>query len=200
MRRLIVISLLVLSALGATLCLPTSPSATRHSKPSSASVLATVTRGPLRLRFVAPPSGSLEQSATTSTSGSSTASLTAPSTLRSLRAAVLADGHWPVPHPPVLAPAVTQATPTSSTPPTAPVTTSTGWTYDQAQRVALCEEEGFGGPPARGPTYYGWLGISARNWAAYGCGTDYYSVDANIACASSIQPYPPDQDGCGGSW
>ena len=66
--------------------------------------------------------------------------------------------------------------------------------------MALCEEAGFEGPPATGPTYYGWLGIRGDNWSAYGCGTDYYSVAANIACASKIQAYPPDQHGCGSGY
>ena len=110
-------------------------------------------------------------------------------------------------HPPVLAPAETTTPttyPTATTaPPAAPYSGSTsdgGWTYEQAEKVAVCEEGGFGAPPAEGPTYYGWLGINAHNWAAYGCGTDYYSVQANIDCASKIQADPPDQDGCGGGW
>lgn len=66
--------------------------------------------------------------------------------------------------------------------------------------MAWCEEKGFEGPPAMGPKYYGWLGISGVNWQKYHCGDDYSSVSANLACASSIQTFPPDQQGCGGSW
>lgn len=74
--------------------------------------------------------------------------------------------------------------------------------------MAVCETAaynglvGFSAPPATGPSYYGWLGISAANWTAYGCvrdGLSYYSVADNIACAERIQATPPDQNGCG-SW
>jgi hypothetical protein len=106
---------------------------------------------------------------------------------------------------------------TSSTSSTWPAPTTTTWTlppttttsttdptvFAQWSRVAVCEEGGFNALPARGPKYYGWLGISAANWQGFGCvadGLDYYSVADNITCARRIQLNPPDQEGCGGGW
>lgn len=64
--------------------------------------------------------------------------------------------------------------------------------------MAICEEGGWG-RNGFGSSYIGDLGIARVNWYAYGGGSDL-SPAAQIAVASRIQPYPPDQNGCGGGW
>lgn len=59
--------------------------------------------------------------------------------------------------------------------------------------MAVCEEGGWGHYGF--PNYPDSLGIDAANWYAYGGGSDL-SPAAQIAVASRIQPYPPDQHGC----
>lgn len=57
----------------------------------------------------------------------------------------------------------------------------------------------------RGPVYSGGLGISNLNWRAYG-GAQFSASAADatpaeqIIVAERIQPNPPDQYGCTGSW
>ena len=111
----------------------------------------------------------------------------------------------PVSPPPVTVPVVSSSVPVAESVPTsAPIPAvssgSGGWTYAAAEKVAWCEERGFEGAPATGPSYYGWLGISGSNWSSTCPDLDRYSVSGNIACASRIQSTPPDQGGCGGGW
>jgi hypothetical protein len=70
-------------------------------------------------------------------------------------------------------------------------------------RVAECEEAG--NWKLRGPMYSGGLGITNSNWRAYG--GEQFAPNAGLATpqeqvvvARRIQPDPPDQDGCTGSW
>jgi len=75
--------------------------------------------------------------------------------------------------------------------------------YDEWSKVNYCEEHG--NWYVEGPNYYGGLGISAKNWIAYG--GEYFAPngalatpDEQIIIAEKIQFSPPDQDGCDGSW
>ena len=66
----------------------------------------------------------------------------------------------------------------------------------------MCEEGGWIG--ASGPAYPDSLGISARNWQAYGGGGDLapaaqVAVAERIEAAGGLAGYVPDQGGCA-SW
>jgi hypothetical protein len=70
-------------------------------------------------------------------------------------------------------------------------------------RVNVCEESG--NWHVDGPIYGGGLGISRVNWAAYGGFAEFgdetwATPDQQITIAMRIQPDPPDQSGCDGSW
>jgi hypothetical protein len=72
------------------------------------------------------------------------------------------------------------------------------WTYEAATKVAVCESGGWG--MGTGGNYVGDMGITQANWQNYGGGSDT-SPAAQIAVASRIQSYPPDQNGCQpGGW
>jgi resuscitation-promoting factor RpfA len=70
-------------------------------------------------------------------------------------------------------------------------------------KVNACEEGGAW--HVRGAVFSGGLGISNSNWAEYG-GTQFAANAADatpaeqIIVAQRIQPVPPDQHGCSGSW
>lgn len=70
-------------------------------------------------------------------------------------------------------------------------------------KVAVCEEGGDW--HVEGSEYSGGLGISTDNWVAYG-GEFFAPTGAQatpqeqIVVAERIQPDPPDQYGCSGSW
>ena len=110
--------------------------------------------------------------------------------------------------PPTPSPAVsvaTQPTTTSTTRPTgAPASAIDESTYDAWTLVADCESGtpgvfGSGWGHGTGGAYVGDLGITQANWSAYGGGSDT-SPAAQIAVASRIQAYPPDQDGVCRGW
>jgi len=66
-------------------------------------------------------------------------------------------------------------------------------------KVNICEEGGSWA--ASGPAYPDGLGISARNWVAYGGGTNLspaaqISVAQRIEAAAGMPGYVPDQGGC----
>ena len=103
-------------------------------------------------------------------------------------------------------PITTPVAPTTTVPPAPAATTVTmpttpagsgDWTYAAATKVAICESGGWG--RGTGGNYVGDLGITVANWYAYGGGSDT-SPSAQIAVASRIQSYPPDQSGCGSGW
>jgi len=70
-------------------------------------------------------------------------------------------------------------------------------------KVNVCEEGG--NWHVQGEMFSGGLGISNANWIAFG-GTEFApdAADATpaeqIIVAERIEPSPPDQDGCSGSW
>lgn len=71
------------------------------------------------------------------------------------------------------------------------------------QKVAICEEGG--NWTYQGSLYSGGLGMLNDTWVAYG-GLEFASnaglatIDQQIIIAKRIQPNPPDQYGCSGSW
>jgi len=70
-------------------------------------------------------------------------------------------------------------------------------------RVNVCEEGGDW--HVQGAVYSGGLGISEANWRAFGGERDFgpewgATPQQQVIVAERIQPYPPDQNGCEGSW
>jgi len=76
-------------------------------------------------------------------------------------------------------------------------------TMQEWRRVAVCEEGG--NWYAHGGTYSGGLGITNENWRIYG-GTAFApsangaTPEEQVLVAQRIQHFPPDQNGCRGSW
>lgn len=91
---------------------------------------------------------------------------------------------------PVATPTITTTTTTTTVP---LVSTTGGWTYEAATKVAVCEEGGWIG--AASAAYPDSLGINAQNWYANGGGACVTPV-CQIAVAEKLQSYPPDQNGC----
>lgn len=71
------------------------------------------------------------------------------------------------------------------------------------EKVSMCEEGG--NWSYQGSVYSGGLGMLNSTWSAYG-GTEFApnagfaTEDQQIIIAKRIQPNPPDQNGCTGSW
>ena len=86
---------------------------------------------------------------------------------------------------------------TTVTEPTPPVTSPGDYDH-RWDRVAMCEEGGFGNYGF--PNYPNSLGINANNWYSNGGGSDL-SPAAQVAVAQRIEgaSYVPDQNGCA-SW
>jgi len=121
-----------------------------------------------------------------------------------------------VPVVPAVVPPVTPPTPVVTPPTTPPVVPPVGPAADPPvdppmvdgvpaavfaawSKVNICEEGGSWA--ASGPAYPDGLGISARNWVAYGGGTNLspaaqISVAQRIEAAAGMPGYVPDQGGC----
>jgi hypothetical protein len=105
----------------------------------------------------------------------------------------------PVPTPAAPTPSPVPATPTPA--PAGPVDTVTSTQRAEWERVAMCEEGGDWS--SAGGRFSGGLGITRRNWSAFG-GDEYApegamaTEDEQIMVAERIQPDPPDQYGCRG--
>jgi len=99
----------------------------------------------------------------------------------------------------------TVVTTTTTTEPTTTVNTSIVTPEEEAawQKVAICEEGGDWS--YQGSVYSGGLGMLNSTWVAYG-GLQFApnaglaTIDQQIIIAEKIQPNPPDQNGCSGSW
>jgi hypothetical protein len=108
----------------------------------------------------------------------------------------------PTPPPAAPAPSPVPATPATPAPaPVGPVDTVTTTQRAEWERVAMCEEGGDWS--SAGGRFSGGLGITRRNWSAFG-GDEYApegamaTEDEQIMVAERIQPDPPDQYGCRG--
>jgi hypothetical protein len=176
MKRTALISLFAITTLGVASCSTTSPttSQTKFTMPTKAvGKHGSLSLTPSSTKPVAPPS--IPASTTTSPPSST----------------------LPTPPPPTAPVVVPTTAPPVTTTPVSPAITTGGWTYEAATRVAVCESGGWG--RGTGGRYVGDLGILVTNWASYGGGSDT-SPAAQIAVASRIQSYPPDQNGCTGGW
>ena len=100
-----------------------------------------------------------------------------------------------------------QAAPAAASAPTDTSTPAASGDYDHRwDRVAMCEEGGWGPGDLQhpgyqhGPTYFGNLGISAPAWDEYGGGIDRNNATPaeQVMVAERIQSNPPDQNGCAG--
>jgi len=121
-----------------------------------------------------------------------------PPIVRSARQ--LPTGLSPAVVPPVDPPATPAVVPPVSPPATPPTVDGVPAAVFAAwAKVNVCEEGGSWA--ASGPAYPDGLGISARNWVAYGGGTNLspaaqISVAQRIEAAAGMPGYVPDQGGC----
>ena len=179
MRKFLIICLSVLLTYGAISCLPST------SQPKPSSVPGASSSQGYRLMFDS-LSGQLHERRSTAPTVAANGAMRSP---------VVVTGPSAPSAPPVTAATVATTAPPATTP--APPGATGGWTYESATRVAVCESGGWG--RGTGGNYVGDLGITQANWTAYGGGSDT-SPAAQIAVASRIQSYPPDQNGCSGGW